>query len=883
MRTNSITARPATRLRRLVHAGLSLALLLFAAAIPVPSESATRMGLQSPTAHAAASLRVAAGDGHTCQVQEDGSVRCWGRNDQGQLGDGSTAWTGTPVTVAGLGGVVAVTAGYAHSCALLADGTVRCWGSNTFGQLGDGSTSRRPTPVAVSGLSGVVTITAGDFHTCALRVDSGVLCWGRDGFGELGDGDASAALSAVPKGVKDLSSGVVAIAAGGGHTCALLINRRVGCWGRNDRGQVGDGTTSHARSPVQVFAFGGLFGVQAIALAAGGAHTCAVAAYDGMLFCWGAGTFGQLGTGLLRDEPDAVAVAGLSRVAAVVAGRQHTCALLADGSGRCWGDNEHGQLGHADSPRSLTPTPVAGLVHAAALTAGARHGCALLADGRVRCWGRNADGEQGNGVRDGTRAASTVLGSGGSVMARAVVVGGHHSCALRANGSVACWGRNDFGQVGNGGFDPQLLPAAVPGLSQVLAVAAGGRHSCALVADGSVHCWGANDRGQLGDGTLTARPVPVPVVGVEQALAVTAGGEHSCALLSNMRAVCWGANGSGQLGDGSLIDRLTAVAVAIGPRLRGLAAGYSRTCALNVSPINTVSVDCWGLLSDGRLALVPDTLTHDLNVVDLAVGAEHACALRFNGLAQCWGRNDFGQGGGGPGPAGETSRTVFGLNPPIALAAGLAHSCAVIADGSASCWGDNRFGQLGDTTTQQRTALAVVSYPFLKRTASGATYAIAPLTQIVQMAAGGHHSCLLRANGAVHCTGENSFGQLGLGTNSDVAYPAQVPSFTLNIEAAVALAHGARVATVTLLAACSAGQELHFDVTLRQGGTLGQRRGTAPCGDGLARLPITLPAQGRDGFDAGPGLVEATARIVERGLSVDTQSWTRRVQLHAAE
>lgn len=883
MRKSTATARPATRWHRLLHGWVGLVVMILATTGPGPSEAASRTGLQAPTAHAAAASRVASGDGHTCQVKEDGTVRCWGRNDQGQLGDGTRTWTGIPVAVAGLGSVVTVTAGHAHSCALLADGSVRCWGSNAFGQLGDGSTSLRPAPVAVSGLGGVVAITAGDFHTCALRVDSGVLCWGRDDYGELGDGDGSASSSAVPKAVKDLASAVVTIAAGGGHTCALLINRRVACWGRNDRGQIGDGSTNHARSPVAVPAFGGLFGLLAVAIAAGGAHSCAVAVNDGRLYCWGAGTSGQLGSGMLRDEPDVVAVAGLSRVATVVAGRQHTCALLADGSGRCWGDNEHAQLGHGDGARSLAPSPVVGLEHAAALAAGARHGCAVLADGRVRCWGRNADGEQGTGVRDGSRAASTVLGSGGSVMARAVATGGHHSCALRANGSVACWGRNDVGQLGNGSFDPQLVPVAVPGLGQVLAVAAGGRHSCALVADGSVHCWGANDRGQLGDGTLTARPVPVPVAGVSLALAITAGEQHSCALLAGFRARCWGANDSAQLGDGSLIDRLTAVAVSIGPRLSALAAGASRTCVLNASLVGSVSVECWGRLSDGRLLLAADRVAHELNVLDLAAGAEHACTLRIDGLALCWGQNDFGQRGGGPGPGGESPRTVFGLDRPVALAAGLAHSCAVVADGTARCWGDNRYGQLGDTTTQPRSAPAVVSFPFLKRTASGATYTIAPLTQVVQMAAGGQHSCLLRANGAVHCTGANGFGQLGLGTTTDLAHPAPVPSFTLNIDPAVALAPGARVATVTLLAACSGGQKLHFDLTLRQDGMQGQRRGTTPCTDGLARVPVALPAQGHDGFHEGPALVEATARIIERGLVVDTQSWTRLVQLQRAD
>jgi alpha-tubulin suppressor-like RCC1 family protein len=876
MRHPLVPAPEAPLVRRIASA--LLALLLGVLAGTRAAEASTRTGLRSPTAHAAAAVRVAAGDGHTCQVQEDGTVRCWGRNDQGQLGDGSTSWTGAPVTVAGLTQVVAVAAGFAHSCALLADGSVRCWGNNGAGQLGDGSITPRPTPVAVSGLSAVVAISAGDFHTCALLASGGVLCWGRNVYGELGNG--TTLPSAVPVAVKDLSFRIVAIAAGGGHTCALSVFKQALCWGRNDRGQVGNGSTSHATSPVMVF--GGF----AVSITAGGAHTCVVYTLpnlttqdSGELRCWGAGTSGQLGDGLLRDQTRAVAVAGLTRPAAVVAGRQHTCALLADGSARCWGDNGSGQLGHADGAVSATPAPVAGLSLAAALAAGARHTCAVLADGHVRCWGRNADGEQGNGLRNRSTAASIVLSSGGSVMARGVAAGGHHSCALRANGSVACWGRNDFGQVGYGGFDPQPLPVAVAGLGSVLAVAAGGRHSCALVADGSVRCWGANDRGQLGDGTLTAQAVPVAVVGVSQAIAITAGEDHGCALLASWRARCWGANGSGQLGDGSLIDRPTAVPVASSLVMSALAAGASRSCALSLNYLGSVAVDCWGTDSKGRLVLAPDTAYYYGDKVDLAAGGAHACALTVWGRVECWGLDDVGQLGTDPTVSTEIPSLVSGLDGAIGIAIGRAHSCAGRVDGTARCWGDNSSGQLGDTTTTQRNTPAIVSFPLLKRSVGLTTYASAPLTQIVQLAAGGQHSCLLRANGAVNCTGDNGFGQLGLGTSTPVAYPAPVPSFTLNIDPAVALPHGARVATVTLLAACSAGQELRFDLTLRQDGALGQRRGTVPCGDGLARLPITLPAQGPTGFGEGAGLVEAVADIVERGLVVDTQRWSRRVQL----
>jgi hypothetical protein len=206
----------------------------------------------------------------------------------------------------------------------------------------------------------------------------------------------------------------------------------------------------------------------------------------------------------------------------------------------------------------------------------------------------------------------------------------------------------------------------------------------------------------------------------------------------------------------------------------------------------------------------------------------------------------------------------------------------VVADGTAKCWGENSSGQLGDATTVQRLTPTPVVYQFLKRTRSGGFIATAPITQVVQVTTGRRHSCLLRANGVVQCWGENAFGQIGVGTTTNVLFPATVPSFQLNIDPSVALEHNDRVAMVTLLAMCAAGSQLHIEVSLTQDGGAGRRSGVGQCVDGLARYPLQVPAQGPAGFADGPGVVEAVARIVERGLVVDEQAWTRRVQIQSA-
>jgi alpha-tubulin suppressor-like RCC1 family protein len=354
-------------------------------------------------------IAISAGENDNCVLMEAGGVKCWGYNYYGQLGDGTRIDKLTPVDVAGLGsGVAAISTGYKHTCALTSLGGVKCWGDNTYGQLGNGSIILSSTPVNVSGLaSGVSAISVGEFSTCALTTTGGVKCWGDNTSGQLGVGDTTMVLSSVPVNVSGLLSGVSAISAGGSHACALTTTNGVKCWGDNSFGQLGDGTAVNKFAPVNVAGLSN--GISAIR--AGGSHTCAVTTGSGLL-CWGRNDYGQLGDGTTIGRRSPVNVAGLAAgVGWVSAGLRHTCVLMQTGEARCWGFNFYGQLGDGTTSTRLAPVSVSVLSDGlGSIQVGFLHTCALLQTGGVRCWGNNDYGQLGNNTTSSSSTPVIVVG-----------------------------------------------------------------------------------------------------------------------------------------------------------------------------------------------------------------------------------------------------------------------------------------------------------------------------------------------------------------------------------------------------------------------------------------------------------------------------------------
>ena len=378
-------------------------------------------------------LAVAAGRNYACDVLTDGTAECWGRNERGQLGDGTQLNSAVPVRVTGLTGVTGVAVGDWFSCAVTGTGSVACWGGLGNGNvgLGDGSTTGSATPVLVSGIQNATAVTVGVLHACALRTGGKVSCWGKGDALQLGD--PGVLFSATPVEVPNVS-GAIAIDAGDNHTCALLAGGAVTCWGDDTAGQLGDDKASGVLSPPVLV--NGLSNVSAIS--AGGQHTCATIS-NGSLYCWGWGGQGQLGDGTNGESHVPQVVPGLGNVLGVSAGGEHTCAILPGGAVSCWGANNNGQVGAASIDPQRSPGAVPGLDGVSGISASVGGTCAVLAAGGIACWGSNFGGELGRGRAPGFSTVPVeVVGPDNDITM--ISSGALTVTALRGDGALLTWG-----------------------------------------------------------------------------------------------------------------------------------------------------------------------------------------------------------------------------------------------------------------------------------------------------------------------------------------------------------------------------------------------------------------------------------------------------------
>jgi alpha-tubulin suppressor-like RCC1 family protein len=404
------------------------------------------------------------------------------------------------------------------------DGLCRSWDVDPETCLSDGGCGEGTLPALDGGSvdagpdagprEPVVELAAGVTSTCAHLAGGSVRCWGGNPYGECGDG-TSVSPRSTPAPPVPANSGAIGIAAGDRFACDLLTpGGRVECWGRNNVGQLGRGTTF--LTPGLVPAPVGLVG-EATALSAAWGHACAlVPTAMPPIYCWGDGTSSSLGTPLMQS-PTPVGVAGLGGAATAIAvGRFHACALVGT-LPVCWGAAP-GNGAMAESPPDVVP----GIPDAVGIAAGADHTCVIRSNRHATCFGNDVAGQCGLGssspVPTAPGSGDVLMGPGAPLTDVREIAGGiNHSCALvmgSAGGEVWCWGGNSRGQLGDGKTMPSPYAKRVQGLPEVEHVATGAQHSCATVRGGGVRCWGANAEGQLGNGTIVDALAPVPVQGL---------------------------------------------------------------------------------------------------------------------------------------------------------------------------------------------------------------------------------------------------------------------------------------------------------------------------------------------------------------------------------
>ncbi len=372
--------------------------------------------------------------------------------------EGDDHWPGQPILGSpppiGLhGSEKQIAVGGSHTCAITTSQTVKCWGYNVYGQLGDGTTTNRSTPVLVNGITGALEITAGTSHSCARLANGTVKCWGRNNYGQLGDGTLTNVST--PVLVTGLGTDTpVEISGGQYHTCARLASGAMKCWGANANGQLGNGTSVDSLTPVSVTGMS-----TAIEISAGNLHTCA-RLIDNTVKCWGANAYGTLGDGTTVDKLSPTLVTGLAPAAEISAGGYHTCARLVDNSVKCWGFNAYGALGDGTTINRSIPTAVSGPLTATKITAGSYHSCGRLTDNTVKCWGSNNYGALGDGTTTDRLVPTAVIGGPGTTIEFST--GYYYSCARLSN-SIKCWGLNEYGQLGNGTTNYNPNPVTVIG------------------------------------------------------------------------------------------------------------------------------------------------------------------------------------------------------------------------------------------------------------------------------------------------------------------------------------------------------------------------------------------------------------------------------------
>ncbi len=719
-------------------------------------------------------------------------------------------------------------AGSYHSLQIETGGTVWAYGRNNYGQLGDGTTTNRTAAKQVKGIHNVVNVAAGDSHSIALNNDGTVWAWGDNRYGQLGDGTSSADRY-VPVQVKGINN-ITEISANGYNSVALKSDGTVWIWGYNGHGQLGNGTTTNSRLPIQVEGLSDVISVSA------GRDFCLAAKSDGTVWAWGYNAFGQLGDGTTKDSTQPVNVKYLNDVKKVYAGDNHCIALKIDGTVWTWGYNTYGQLGDGTRESKKVPVEVKKLNCITYISAGYEHSIAVKEDGTVWAWGLNSDMQLGNGATAyGTSLPIQIIGLNDAIT---VAAGDGHSAALRDDGVVWAWGDNRYGQLGNG----TTVNTGTPVLSKDITLPTLPTNLLAKVDENGnpVITWMESieedilagyqiKRDNLIVATTTGTSFTDTSINIEldkiyvyiiTAIDVTGNSSEEAIIVINDNeapstpedlkvisksgstvSIEWKASTDNLWVDGYAIYR------------DGQKIGDSKDTSFTDLAVTGITnyqyyVKAYDKSNNFSDESNPINVTTDLLKFISIAGSYHRLQVEAGGTVWACGRNNNGQLGDGKITNRTTIQKVNGINSVVNVAAGYSHSIALKDDGTVWAWGNNEYGQLGDGTLIRRNApvrvqdlnniieISANGYNDIALKNDGTVWIwgnsgntsnrlpmqVKGLSNVISVAAGKNFYLIAKDDGTVWTWGYNEYGQLGDGTLIDRHVPTQVQDLNNIIE-----------------------------------------------------------------------------------------------------
>ncbi len=746
-----------------------------------------------------------------------------------------------------------ISLGATSACAVESAGTILCWGKNTNGQLGNGLTVDSKTPVRVIGITDAIAVSVGGATACAILADSSVSCWGSGANGQFGDGTTNGSLSPKPIGLSNVKS----LSVGTTSSCAVIQDSSVKCWGDNFWGQSGMGSVGGIRTITAVL---GLSGVASVSVQGG---AVCVVLEDGQVKCWGSNKYLILGTTSLSYSTRPLALTNISGVSTIALGLKNACAVLRSGFVKCWGDNASGQLGDGTNLNSAYPLVIPDIQNALMVSVGGLSACANLADGTVKCWGSNSWGQLGDGTTTASSTPTKVVGLNDSVQVALSPNTSGSVCSVSWDASTYCWGGDELLFANGLSLTESLLPVAtlletraveatessltvkwVSALTENVGALVGysvryqagdasswNSLEIPLGAGRSVHLEGLQPgtryhleiRALDGTGVPRIMAIYSTTLGGEERMPLTfgrqvsSGTSFSCAVLDDGRVQCWGQNNKGQLGDGTHKSSMQPVTVSEISSARKVSAGRDSACAV----LDSGAIQCWGSNTYGILggdlvlySAIPETVQGIGSAVSVGVGKDFACALLREGTVYCWGNNDRGQLGTTSVPKSHLPLQVQNISSAVSLSVGDDSSCVILADGKLSCWSNP---WIADGSTVERNVEKVVigaafacalhfektinCWGFNASSQLGRSDimdSILPVafegdSRFTDLSARQYSACAVTLDRRVKCWGQNNFGLLGKSQKSSPQAPTFIPNLTEAVSISVSEQSGCSV------------------------------------------------------------------------------------------